>query len=90
MTSSNQSDWIVVVNSEKQYSIWPSNKSLPNGWQSVQIAADWLQEHKDNHPQHCAKKICLAYIGEIWQDLTPLSVRQHLMQVGAGRSTANS
>jgi len=87
-TTPNQPAWIVVVNSQQQYSIWAADKPLPNGWQRELIPANWLQAHQSTHPQDSAKAVCLAYIGDVWQDLTPLSVRQHLMALSASNSTA--
>ena len=76
--TNNKDHWMVVVNNQQQYSLWPTAKALPGGWQSVEIPQDWLACHKAAHPDNSAKSTCLAYIGEIWQDLSPLSVRQHL------------
>jgi MbtH protein len=68
--------YLVVVNHEEQYSIWPDYKEIPNGWRA---------EGKSG-----SKKECLAYIGEVWTDMRPLSVRRqmevHLASGGAGES----
>ena len=52
----------VVVNHEEQYSIWPAARQTPNGWREVDKAG--------------TRSECLAYIGQVWTDITPLSVRQ--------------
>jgi MbtH protein len=52
----------VVVNHEEQYSIWPSERENPPGWTDVGMAG--------------SKEQCLAYIDEVWQDITPRSVRE--------------
>lgn len=52
----------VVVNHEEQYSIWPAHKSNPLGW--------------TDGGRTGPKAECLAYIKEVWIDMTPLSVRK--------------
>lgn len=52
----------VVVNHEEQYSIWPVARQTPSGWREVDKTGSRAE--------------CLAYIGEVWTDITPLSVRQ--------------
>jgi MbtH protein len=52
----------VVMNHEEQYSIWPAGWDIPTGW----------QEAGKTGP----KAECLAYIKEVWTDMTPLSVRK--------------
>lgn len=54
----------VVINTEEQYSIWPSYKQIPLGWEAVgepRIKAD-----------------CLAYIEKNWTDMRPLSLRKQM------------
>ena len=53
--------FVVLTNSELQYSIWPSAKAVPQGWSCVSAAA--------------SKAECLAYVEAHWTDLRPLSVR---------------
>ena len=52
----------VVMNHEKQYSIWRANREIPAGW----------REAGKTGP----KAECLAYIKEVWTDMRPLSVRK--------------
>jgi MbtH protein len=63
----------VVVNEEEQYSIWPEYRDEPFGWKAVGVAG--------------TKQECLAYIKEVWIDLTPLSVRR---QLDASRNSSSS
>lgn len=51
----------VVYNDEEQYSIWPVNKALPQGWRKV-----GYQNGKNE---------CLEYINEVWTDMRPHSLR---------------
>ncbi len=54
----------VVVNHEEQYSIWPVDLENPLGWKDVGMIGP--------------KEDCLAYIGRIWTDLRPLSLRKQM------------
>ena len=56
------SEYSVVVNHEEQYSIWPYERDLPNGWRLT--------------GKRGSKEECLAYIEEVWTDMRPLSLRQ--------------
>lgn len=58
------SGFVVVVNHEEQYSIWPDYKAIPGGWRAVGKSG--------------LKKDCLAYIEEVWTDMRPLSLRQKM------------
>lgn len=51
----------VVINDNKQYSIWPEELVIPNGW------------YKDGFSG--IKEECLQYIKEVWTDLNPNEVR---------------
>ncbi|GGP34517.1 MbtH family protein [Streptomyces abikoensis] len=54
-------EFLVLVNSEGQHSLWPGFAAVPEGWTTVhgpcarQSATDWITEH--------------------WTDLTPVSAR---------------
>ncbi len=52
----------VVINDEEQYSIWPVGRENPPGWREVGKSG--------------SKAECLAYIGQVWTDMRPLSVRK--------------
>jgi MbtH protein len=54
----------VVVNHEEQYSIWPSDRELPNGWTEVGVQG--------------SKEACLDHIEQVWTDMRPLSLRRAL------------
>ena len=53
----------VLVNEEEQYSLWPRDNPIPNGWKSVKEGT---------------KAECLAYVREVWTDMRPLSLRKHM------------
>lgn len=62
--------FLVVVNHEEQYSIWPDYKPLPDGWRVVD--------------KQGSKEECLAYIESVWSDMRPLSLRKALQAQGQG------
>jgi MbtH protein len=67
MPSNDQEDartYLVVVNAEEQYSIWPVDKQVPAGWSAVEKQGQ--------------KSECLQYIEEVWTDMRPLSLRQRM------------
>lgn len=59
---STELDYLVVVNHEEQYSIWPAGKSLPAGWSDAGFRG--------------TKDGCLKHVDEVWTDMRPLSLRQ--------------
>ncbi|MDP3846046.1 MAG: MbtH family NRPS accessory protein [Pseudomonas sp.] len=62
--------FLVVINHEEQYSIWPDYKELPEGWRALDKQGN--------------KEECLAYIESTWTDMRPLSLRQALQAQGQG------
>lgn len=56
----------VVMNHEEQYSIWPADREIPNGWRAVGTQGP--------------KKDCLAHIEKVWTDMRPLSLRKAMEQ----------
>ncbi|HZM77694.1 MAG TPA: MbtH family protein [Candidatus Limnocylindrales bacterium] len=56
--------YVVVMNHEEQYSIWPADRDLPAGWEQ-------------NGPTG-SKEECLAHIKQVWTDMRPLSLRRHM------------
>ena len=55
---------MVLVNDEKQFSLWPRNKPMPNGWHSA---------GKEGTRAECAQ-----YVDEVWTDMRPLSLRRKM------------
>jgi MbtH protein len=56
--------YMVVVNHEEQYSIWPDYREIPKGWR--------------NAGKSGTKDECLTYINEVWTDMRPLSLRNRM------------
>lgn len=57
-------DHIVVLNDEEQYSVWPAGRDLPPGWTAEGTTGD--------------RDACLDRIAEVWTDMRPRSLRDHL------------
>ncbi|CEK11612.1 MbtH family protein [Legionella hackeliae] len=64
LKDSNKEDYIVLVNDEGQYSIWPKHKKIPLGWRSSD--------------KEGVREDCLKYIAEAWIDMTPNSLRKRI------------
>jgi MbtH protein len=58
----------VVVNHEKQYSIWPAQRELPAGWRAAGKRGNKIE--------------CLAWIEATWDDMRPLSLRKKMNLTG--------
>ncbi|TVX93663.1 MbtH family protein [Paenibacillus agilis] len=52
--------YLVLINDEGQYSLWPAFAAVPNGWSNVL------------GPQ--TREECVSYINENWVDLRPRSL----------------
>lgn len=57
--------FLVVTNDEQQYSIWPSYRALPAGWQAARS-------------EPAPKQDCLDYIEAHWTDMRPRSLRDQV------------
>jgi MbtH protein len=53
-------EYLVVVNGEGQYSLWPLGKPIPAGWSDCGISGP--------------KARCLDYIEQTWTDMRPRSL----------------
>jgi MbtH protein len=61
-STEDQEEYVVVVNHEEQYSIWPSRREPPIGWARAGKSG--------------SKAECLEYVKEVWTDMRPLSLRK--------------
>jgi len=52
--------YLVLINDEAQYSLWPSFIEMPRGWRVV-------------HPQD-SRQACLDYVNQHWTDMRPKSL----------------
>jgi MbtH protein len=64
----NDTRYAVVINHEEQYSIWPTYRPVPNGWQATGMTG--------------TEEECIAHIETVWTDMRPLSLRRFLEQNG--------
>ncbi len=69
MNENDTTQYLVVINQEEQYSIWPSHLPVPPGWK---VQGD-----------EASKEECLSQIEQLWTDMRPLSLRL-AMQNGEG------
>lgn len=61
MINDENGEYLVLVNAEDQYSLWPTFRSLPVGWTVVGPRG--------------SRAVCLAYVEETWTDMRPKSLR---------------
>lgn len=59
---SGEEQFVVVMNHEEQYSIWPVGRELPQGWSDAGFRG--------------SKADCLLYIEDVWTDMRPASLRR--------------
>lgn len=66
--------FIVLVNHEEQYSIWPHWKAVPGGWRVVDgVKGD--------------KKTVTDYVEKAWTDMRPASLRKWMQEQGQDNTT---
>jgi len=54
--------FLIVINDEEQYALWPDYAAVPNGW-TVVFGPD-------------GKAPCLEYVKQNWTDMRPKSLRE--------------
>jgi len=64
--------YLVLVNEEEQYSLWPKMNAIPNGWKQV---------HEGTREE------CGKYVNEVWTDMRPLSLRKAMAEFEARQKT---
>ena len=72
-------EYLSVVNDEDQYSIWPAEMPMPPGWRE-----GGCRGSKDD---------CLSFIGSVWTDMRPRSLRlamQNSVDTGTESSSVNA
>ncbi|ALU89438.1 MbtH family NRPS accessory protein [Herbaspirillum huttiense F1] len=67
--------FIVLINHEGQYSIWPHWKKVPGGWTVVNDA--------QGQPVKGLKKTVSDYIEQHWTDMRPISLRKWMSEQAA-------
>jgi uncharacterized protein YbdZ (MbtH family) len=66
--------YVVVINHEDQYSIWPEGREIPPGWRPAGMAG--------------TKPECLAHIDEVWTDMRPRSLREQMENASSAPAAA--
>jgi MbtH protein len=66
MSEPGERRYLVVLNDEEQYSIWPADRDIPAGW-----SAEGTGGTEDE---------CTAHIDLVWVDMRPRSLRQQARQ----------
>lgn len=56
----NKATYLVLINHEGQYSLWPSVIDVPAGWKVI------------NEPAN--RQVCLDYVDQNWTDMRPKSL----------------
>jgi MbtH protein len=64
MAEDAEQQYVVVINAEEQYALWPTFRTVPPGWRAV------------GNPG--SSDTCLKYIEDVWTDMRPLSLRKAL------------
>ena len=57
-------EFLVLVNEEQQYSLWPTFREVPAGWSAVGPRG--------------SREECLDYIEENWVDMRPRSLAEQM------------
>jgi MbtH protein len=57
-------EYLVLVNEEGQYSLWPEFLDIPLGWAATGPKGE--------------RKVCLEWIDQNWTDMRPLSLRRQM------------
>ncbi|MFE7801423.1 MbtH family protein [Nocardia sp. NPDC057440] len=66
--------FLVLVNDEEQYSVWPTFAEIPDGWRVV-FGED-------------SRAACIEYIDKNWTDMRPKSLRDEMAADNAARKAA--
>lgn len=58
--------YVVIINHEEQYMIWPRDEYVPDDWSLAGAGGDYSD--------------CEAFIEEVWTDMRPLSLRKRMKE----------
>lgn len=61
---SEETVFVVAVNDEEQYALWPAHRALPHGWRETGQRGD--------------KQACTEFVDRTWTDMRPRSLREAL------------
>jgi MbtH protein len=63
-----EQQFVVLINDEEQYSLWPQGKAVPAGWRAA--------------GKEGSKSECCDYVDSVWTDMRPLSLRRKMEELG--------
>jgi uncharacterized protein YbdZ (MbtH family) len=69
-------EYLVLVNHEEQYSLWPAFRDIPAGWTATGPRG--------------RRKECLDWIDKNWTDMRPKSLRDAMEQAARERSSTQA
>jgi amino acid adenylation domain-containing protein len=69
-------EYLVLVNEEGQYSLWPMDLDIPRGWNATGPAKD--------------RADCLAWIEQTWTDARPLSLVRQMEEDARGQGQSSA
>jgi MbtH protein len=61
--------YIVLVNEERQYSLWPADHNVPAGWSATGTKG--------------SRKECLDWVDQNWVDMRPYSLVKSMEAAGS-------
>ena len=61
-------EYLVLINGERQYSLWPARLDVPVGWKAIGPRG--------------GRKDCLIWIDRNWTDMRPLSLTRPVPENG--------
>jgi len=56
--------FVVLINDEEQYSLWPAGKEAPAGWRATATSGTEAE--------------CMKWVDEVWTDMRPASLRAEM------------
>lgn len=69
-------EYLVLINHEEQYSLWPAFRDIPAGWTATGPRGK--------------RRECLDWIDKNWTDMRPKSLRDAMEQAERQRSSSSS
>lgn len=66
MTENEPRTWVVLINDEEQYGLFPAELPVPGGWSATGFRG--------------AEDECVKYVDEHWTDMRPKSLRVAMAQ----------
>lgn len=66
-------EYLVLINHEEQYSLWPAFREIPAGWSATGPRGK--------------RKECLDWIDKNWTDMRPKSLRDAMEQAARERNS---